>query len=49
LQAISVLEEILPNLQTTHPHRAAIALRALAGDYFKVQRRILRLTEPPCR
>lgn len=37
-QAIPTLEKILPGLTTTHPHRAAIALRALAGDYFKVGR-----------
>lgn len=37
-QAISSLEKIVPNLRAGHPHRAAIALRTLAGDYFKVGR-----------
>lgn len=37
-QAISMLQGITPGLRTAHPHRAAIALRALAGDYFKVGR-----------
>jgi predicted aspartyl protease len=37
-QAISMLEGIIPGLRIARPHRAAIALRALAGDYFKVGR-----------
>lgn len=37
-QAISILEGIIPVLRTTHPHRTAIALRTLAGDYFKLGR-----------
>lgn len=37
-QAIAVLERITPGLRTTNPHRAAVALRTLAGDYFTVGR-----------
>lgn len=38
LRAISLLEPILPRLRAAHPHRAAVALRTLAGDYFKAGR-----------
>jgi Aspartyl protease len=38
LTAISLLEQILPDLRAKHPHRAALALRTLAGDYFKLGR-----------
>ena len=38
LRAISLLEQILPDMRAKRPHRAALALRALAGDYFKVGR-----------
>lgn len=38
LRAISLLEQILPGIRAKHPHRAALALRTLAGDYFKVGR-----------
>jgi hypothetical protein len=37
-QAVAVLEKILPSLRTNSPPRAAVALRTLAGDYFKVGR-----------
>jgi predicted aspartyl protease len=37
-QAIAILEKIAPSLRPTNPHRAAAALRTLAGDYFKVGR-----------
>ena len=33
-----MLEQILPGIRATRPHRAALALRTLAGDYFKVGR-----------
>src|SRR5208282_4038707 len=36
--AIGSLEKILPQLQKTSARRSAIALRTLAGDYFKVGR-----------
>ena len=38
LGAISLLEPILPSMRAKHTHRAALALRTLAGDYFKVGR-----------
>jgi hypothetical protein len=38
LTAISLLEQILLGMRAKHPHRAALALRTLAGDYFKVGR-----------
>ncbi len=37
-EAIAILEKIVPSLRTTNSHRAATALRTLAGDYFKVGR-----------
>lgn len=37
-RAISLLEQIPPAIRAKHPHRAALALRTLAGDYFKVGR-----------
>jgi clan AA aspartic protease (TIGR02281 family) len=37
-QATLLLEKIVPGLRTSHPHRAAIALRTLAADYFKMGR-----------
>ena len=36
--AIADLEPILPALRNSHPHRAAVALRALATDYFMLGR-----------
>jgi predicted aspartyl protease len=38
VEAIAVLEKILPGLRTSNPNRAATALRALASDYFMVGR-----------
>ena len=38
LGAISLLEPILPSMRAKHTHRAALALRTLAVDYFKVGR-----------
>lgn len=37
-EAIASLEKVLPKIRRTSPKRAAIALRALAGDYFKIGR-----------
>jgi predicted aspartyl protease len=37
-QAIAILEKALPDLRTTSSHRAAVALRTLADDYFKCGR-----------
>lgn len=37
-RAISLLEQVLPEIRAKRPHRAALALRTLAGDYFKVGR-----------
>ncbi len=38
VKAISLLKQILPTLRAQHPRRAALALRTLAEDYFKVGR-----------
>lgn len=37
-EAVRELEEVLPELQKTNSHRAAVALRALGYDYFLIGR-----------
>ena len=36
--AIALLEKVLPDLKAHNAHRAALALRALASDYFEAGR-----------
>lgn len=45
--AIGSLEKVLPKMRRTNSKRAAIALRALAGDYFKTGAMGTRATPTP--